>query len=82
MHAIRKEGLRVPHDISVIALHDHSLAQHLEPSLSTVKMPLRELGAKAVHLLRTTTPDENVEVEVSEPITLLARESTARPRQV
>jgi LacI family transcriptional regulator len=80
LHAIHREGLRVPEDISVIALHDHFLAQHLLPSLSTVKMPLRELGAKAVQLLRTTAPDEDVEVEVSDPITLIVRESTAPPR--
>jgi LacI family transcriptional regulator len=80
LHALHGQGLRVPEDISVIALHDHFLAQHLVPSLSTVKMPLRELGAKAVELLRTTQPDEDVEVEVSDPITLIQRESTAPPK--
>jgi DNA-binding LacI/PurR family transcriptional regulator len=80
LHAIHSQGLRVPDDISVITLHDHFLAQHLVPSLTTVKMPLRELGAKAVQLLQTTEPDEDVEVEVSDPISVIVRESTSRPR--
>jgi LacI family transcriptional regulator len=79
LRAIHEAGLRVPEDISVVSLHDHVLSRYLVPSLSTVRMPLVELGARAVQLLRTSTPDEDVEVEVAEPMALIARESTAPP---
>lgn len=49
--AARDVGVRVPHDISVVAFHDLALASHLVPSLTTVAMPLHGLGAAAVNLL-------------------------------
>lgn len=44
-------GKRVPDDISLIAIHDILLANYLSPPLTVVKMPLRELGIKAVELV-------------------------------
>jgi LacI family transcriptional regulator len=82
LHALNATGLSVPGDVSVIALHDHALAQHLIPSLTTVKMPLRELGARAVELLRTTSPTSDVQDLVRGPIVLLNRQSTGQPRHV
>lgn len=51
MHAIRRRGLRIPQDISVIASDDHPIAEYLDPPLTTVVMPLARLGAAAVDAL-------------------------------
>ena len=51
--AIRSRGLRVPDDISVVGFHDVPLAGYLDPPLTTVRMPLHELGARAVDQLLT-----------------------------
>jgi LacI family transcriptional regulator len=51
MTAAREAGLDVPGRLSVIAFHDVLYAAHLVPALTTVAMPLRELGAAAVALL-------------------------------
>jgi DNA-binding LacI/PurR family transcriptional regulator len=49
--AAQEQGLDVPRDLSVIALHDYPVAQYLRPALSTVVLPLEELGRKAVEVL-------------------------------
>lgn len=51
LHAFSNAGLAVPSDVSIVALHDTWLAQYTYPSLTTVRMPLREMGATAMHLL-------------------------------
>jgi LacI family transcriptional regulator len=77
--AVRQLGLSVPDDVSVVAVHDLPLADHLVPALTTVRMPLRRLGARAVELLLGTDPREPVAEVVREPIELVIRSSTARP---
>lgn len=49
---LRAARLRVPADIVVTGFDDIALARHLEPALTTVRQPMRELGQEAVHLLR------------------------------
>ena len=54
----RRGGLRVPDDLSIIAFHDSPIAGYLDPPLTTVQMPLRELGERAVdQLLRLLKGD-------------------------
>ena len=48
---LREAGVRVPGDISVIAFNDHELAEHLDPPLTTVRMPNFRMGEEAVRLL-------------------------------
>ncbi|MFJ1768370.1 LacI family DNA-binding transcriptional regulator [Amycolatopsis sp. NPDC088138] len=45
LRALRRAGLRVPHDVSVLGFDDHDLAGLLE--LSTVAQPVAELGEHA-----------------------------------
>ncbi|MFL5761116.1 MAG: LacI family DNA-binding transcriptional regulator [Thermomicrobiales bacterium] len=51
MTAIRARGLRVPEDISIIGYDDIPVASFLDPPLTTVHQPIRELGALAAKLL-------------------------------
>lgn len=48
MHAVRSAGLRMPDDLSVIAYDDLPLADYLDPPLTTIGMPLQDLGAAAI----------------------------------
>lgn len=48
LHAIRSMGLHVPEDVSVLGYDDLPLADYLDPPLTTIAMPLLELGAAAV----------------------------------
>jgi LacI family transcriptional regulator len=51
LSALDDHGLRVPDDVSVIALYDDPYASVLQPSITTVRMPLQEMGAKAADVL-------------------------------
>ncbi len=49
--ALREAGLDVPGDVSMIAYNDGEIAEYTAPALTTVRMPLAEMGARAVEVL-------------------------------
>ncbi|MFC7399088.1 LacI family DNA-binding transcriptional regulator [Chelatococcus sp. GCM10030263] len=51
MAILAEKGLRVPGDVSVLALYDHGFAEALQPPVTTVGMPLQDMGAAAVDVL-------------------------------
>jgi DNA-binding LacI/PurR family transcriptional regulator len=44
---LREAGLRVPDDVSVVGYDDLPIADYVEPALTTVHQPMREVGAVA-----------------------------------
>jgi LacI family transcriptional regulator len=80
MAAIRRLGLRIPGDISIVGYDDSPLAMYLEPPLTTVRMPLREMGAHAVDVLLSVIAGEKVDdVMLDIPPELVVRGSAAAP---
>jgi LacI family transcriptional regulator len=78
--AIREAGLRVPADLSVIACDDDPLVEFLEPRLTTIRMPLAELGAAGVDaLVAQIDGGEPEDVTVATPPMLVERGSTGAP---
>ncbi|MCG5212867.1 LacI family DNA-binding transcriptional regulator [Streptosporangium sp. KLBMP 9127] len=77
MGAVRTAGLEIPRDVSIVAVHDLELAGHLHPALTTVRMPLTELGRRGVTLLGSLGPDDVVAEVLDGPIELIRRDSTA-----
>lgn len=51
LNALHDVGLRVPEDVSVIGFHDVYFASTINPPLTTVQLPLVELGKGAVSKL-------------------------------
>jgi LacI family transcriptional regulator len=49
--AIHELGLKIPEDVAVASFNDISVAQFLNPPLSTVHLPSEEIGETAVDLL-------------------------------
>lgn len=77
---LRERGLSVPGDISLIGFDDMPIAQDVTPTLSTVRLPLAEMGARAM-TLALRPPDEAGTPQIEEAgATLIIRESTAPPR--
>lgn len=49
--ALKEAGLRIPEDISVVGYDDEEISRHLYPQLTTVVLPHRAMGHRAVELL-------------------------------
>lgn len=49
--AIHELGLKIPEDIAIASFNDISVAQFLNPPLSTVHLPFEDIGQTAVDLL-------------------------------
>lgn len=77
---LRAGGLRVPDDVSVIAFNDHELAEHLDPPLTTVRMPNRRMGQEAVRLLVSALDGAPAgDVLIDEEPRVVVRGSTGPP---
>ncbi len=51
MRALYESGLRVPDDVSVIGFDDLDIARFVTPSLTTIRMPKRQIGEELGRLL-------------------------------
>jgi LacI family transcriptional regulator len=51
LSALRESGVRVPEEIAVAGFDDIPLARYMDPPLSSVHVPIAELGARAVEML-------------------------------
>lgn len=51
LKGLHARQLRVPQDLSIVGIHDVAIAEMLHPPLTTVRLPLREMGARAAHAL-------------------------------
>ena len=48
----RDRGLRIPHDLAIVGFDNRTeIADHLRPGLTTVALPYRQMGARAVEVL-------------------------------
>ncbi len=77
--ALREAGVRVPDEISVVGFDDMPIARDVTPSLTTVRLPLVEMGVRAMtlaleHADRAPATVENVDA------TVVVRQSSAPPR--
>ena len=81
LRGAREIGLAVPQQLSVVAIHDSWVADYAWPSLTTVRMPLYELGQEAVRLLHLRLMGERaMDVTVDQPApVVISRGSTAPP---
>lgn len=75
----RVRGVRVPEELSVVAMHDAWTAENAWPPLTTVKMPLYDLGRQAFLAIHDLLHGIDVADSVVDdrPPTLIVRESTA-----
>ena len=69
----------MPQDLSIVGFDDIRFARHMDPPLTTIAQPMREIGEATVRLLldilggKTPVPDS-----VTLPHSLVIRGSTAR----
>ena len=80
IRAIRRAGLSVPGDVSVVGFDDSAFMNCTDPPLTTVRQPIESMGKAAVALL--VNQIENVAVYPEELLfepELVVRGSTGRP---
>jgi DNA-binding LacI/PurR family transcriptional regulator len=83
VRAIRRAGLSVPGDVSVVGYDDSAFMNCTDPPLTTVRQPIESMGKAAVALL--VNQIENVAVYPEELLfepELVVRGSTGRPGPV
>ena len=77
----RRKGVRVPTDLSVVGFDDIRFARHLDPPLTTISQPMREIGEGCVRLLIEILRGNAVApCSVTLPHALTIRSTTAPPR--
>jgi LacI family xylobiose transport system transcriptional regulator len=79
IEAARVNGLRVPHDLSVVGYDDVPIAQWASPALTTVHQPLRQMAEQAVQMLLKLRAEESITPRLELATTLVVRKSTAPP---
>lgn len=77
MHAAREAGIEIPSGLCVVGFDDTRLASLVRPTLSTVRVPLAEVGATSVQLLvRRIRDDQAAAMHVRLTPTLVVRQTT------
>lgn len=80
MGAIQECGLSIPGDISVIGVDDIELSQYNHPSLTTISIPIEEMGKiSAKILVDRIQGGHRVPLKIQMPFQLKVRESCAKP---
>jgi DNA-binding LacI/PurR family transcriptional regulator len=81
IRALREAGLKIPEDVSVVGFDDIQNAAFQNPSLTTVRQPLREMGRVAAEILlkRINRPGFNFHDRYTVEPELIVRETTALP---
>ena len=77
----RAHGLSVPEDLSMVGFDDQTTAAFYNPPLTTMHIPCREIGRRAMQELMEQIAGGEVEREIVLPTKLVVRDSTASRRK-
>lgn len=78
VRALHDRGIEVPRDVSVIGVDDVEISNFIVPSLTTTRIPKREIGRQLMRLLLNQINSKNIPTSRIELATeLVVRESVA-----
>jgi LacI family transcriptional regulator, galactose operon repressor len=78
---LRRQGIDVPNDVSVAGFAAIPGLEFIHPKLTTVHVPMAELGAAGVQrLMHQLDGDDKSTTTRLHPVELMVRESTGKPR--
>ncbi|SCP97506.1 LacI family DNA-binding transcriptional regulator [Anaerobium acetethylicum] len=76
MKAIKENGLSVPYDIAIMSIDDIDTAQYVSPMLSTIHVPMDELGKMTAKILIDRIENgKNLPMKIELPFSFALRES-------
>jgi LacI family transcriptional regulator, repressor for deo operon, udp, cdd, tsx, nupC, and nupG len=77
---IKRAGLRVPHDIALAGFNDIPASGMVDPPLTSVAAPVREMGAHAMRMLQEQIAGRPLaQMQVVLPVALVVRASCGCP---
>ena len=80
MHGLIQHGVNVPKDMSVVSFNDNDFSAYMNPPLTTVHLPIREVGMKAGHYLLDCLGEEMGADEYALNVSLRERGSSGPVR--
>lgn len=80
LRAAEALGIRVPEELSVIGFDNREFSDYLKPRLTTMDVPLHEMGVASMKTLLRLIQGEDAIPEDVPPCRLIERESVAPPR--
>ena len=79
MAALREQGYHVPHDLALAGFDDVAMLRDVEPPLTTVRIPLIDLGREALELAMSTDPTARPTVRPVSCEVVVRASTPARP---
>jgi DNA-binding LacI/PurR family transcriptional regulator len=79
IRAIKKQGLRVPGDVSVVGFDDIPFAEYIDPPLTTVRQHRYTMGRLATEMILDLLNGESPEANIYLKGDLIVRESCSEP---
>ncbi|PWW01116.1 LacI family transcriptional regulator [Paenibacillus cellulosilyticus] len=74
-------GCQIPRDLSVVGFDNREFSDYLNPRITTMDLPLHEMGYSSMSMLTGLINEKEVKQEEQPLCRLLERESVAPPRQ-
>lgn len=82
MRALQETGLQIPKDVSVISIDDIDTAQYLTPMLTTVHIPVEEMGQMTAKILIDRIEGgHRLPIKVDLPFYIANRDSCSPPKR-
>jgi len=81
IEVLKEFGIKVPEEISVVGFNNFDMSMICQPSITTVAVPMVELGEKAMLRLVQAVRGGDEKGQVVLPVELIERESSGRVRQ-
>jgi LacI family transcriptional regulator len=79
---LKRAGLCVPEDVSVMGIDDITTTRYVDPPLTTVAIPMQALGATAMEQVLRLRKEGGIGAgDIRLPHALVTRQSTAPPRR-
>ncbi len=79
LHGLRKKGIDIPGQVSVMGIGDFPGSKEMEPPLSTVRIPAREIGSRAGETLAQAIIHQSSDIVHIQCDTALVPGGTCRP---
>lgn len=76
VRAVHEAGLRIPEDLSIVSVNNIEMAGYLNPPLTTLEIPSRQLGSSAVDILLEKYAGRKTAAKLVLPCKLIQRASS------